>query len=107
MVAHTYDCEADALYIELADGSVARTEEIDPGTMVDVDATGRPLGIEVLHPARRWPLGEIIRRYAVSSDAAAMLHAMHPNATNGRSGRLSFGTPYQDVSAAAATSVSS
>lgn len=43
-----YDPQADALYIRLAVGLVADTEEVRPGLMLDYDADGKILGIEML-----------------------------------------------------------
>lgn len=64
MIKQTYDREADALYIELSGGEFGRTDEIDSGTLVDLDTDGGVLGIEVIHPmGRRWPWEDIIRRY--------------------------------------------
>ncbi len=61
-----YDQDADALYVKLVEGErVSRTEQIDRGTLVDLDRMGRVLGIEILRPARRWPLSEIVERYTV------------------------------------------
>ena len=71
-----YDREADAVDIALSDGIVARTVEIDPGTLIDVDAQGRVLSIEVIHPRRRWPLGEILDRFTIDDEDAAMLAAL-------------------------------
>lgn len=71
-----YDHEADAVAIKLADGIVDRTVEVDSGTLVDVDASGRVLSIEVIHPARRWPLGEVIERFPIAPSDAAMLHGI-------------------------------
>lgn len=57
----TYDREADAAYIEfveITDGGVARTVELDkalPGVLVDLDAEGRLLGIEVLDARANLP----------------------------------------------------
>lgn len=48
MIDTTYDPEADAVYVSLARGKIAETEEIAPNVMVDRDAEGRILGIEVL-----------------------------------------------------------
>ena len=59
----SYDDTADALYIQVAGSLVAQTHQIDPGTMVDVDQFGRVVGIEVLQPARDWPLEEIKSRF--------------------------------------------
>ena len=43
-----YDPKADAMYIRLAAGTVAESDEIRPGVLFDFDATGRVLGIEML-----------------------------------------------------------
>ncbi len=48
-----FDPSADALYIELADGDVEKTTEISPGVMLDFDANGNVLGIEMLHISKR------------------------------------------------------
>jgi uncharacterized protein YuzE len=71
-----YDQEADALDIVLYDGIAARTEEIDNGTLVDLDGSGRALSIEVLRPARAWPLDEVLSRFDVGDDVAAVLRSL-------------------------------
>ena len=71
-----YDNEAGALAIKLIDGIVDRTVEVDSGTLVDVDEHGRVLSIEVIRPARRWPLDEVLARFPVSPSDAAMLHGI-------------------------------
>jgi len=71
-----YDTQADALDINLSDGIVARTEEIDAGTFVDLDAHGGLLAIEVLGPARRWPLEEIVERFSIDDEIAETLRAI-------------------------------
>lgn len=43
-----YDRETDALYVRFADADVVDTEEVRPGVMVDLDAAGRIVAIEVL-----------------------------------------------------------
>ena len=48
-----FDPIADALYIELADGEVEKTEEIRPGMILDYDASGNVLGIEMLYISKR------------------------------------------------------
>lgn len=79
MVTQTYDLSVNALYLKLAEGTVARTREIDDGTMVDLDAAGRLLGIEVLAPGTNWPLAAILRQYEISEENLAMLMACYPN----------------------------
>ncbi len=44
----TYDEVADALYITLVEGQpIARTEQLDSRTLVDVDRDGSAVGIEI------------------------------------------------------------
>lgn len=75
MISQSYDLDADALYIELADGPAARTVQIDRGTLVDLDSGGNVVGIEVIQPARTWPLLEILTGFSVSDDDARELRA--------------------------------
>lgn len=69
----SYDETVNALYIQLSDGLSCRTEEFDTGTLVDVDEHGRILGIEVLRPAREWPLAQILARFDVDDDTMQIL----------------------------------
>ena len=72
-----YDKDADALYIKLSDGEqIARTEQVDPGTLVDLDANGRVVGIDLIRPARAWPLDEVAERFEIADDDVAVLHAL-------------------------------
>lgn len=50
MISTTYDPEADALYVRIAPKgeTVSDTREVEPGVMIDLDAAGRVIGIEVL-----------------------------------------------------------
>ena len=43
-----YDRDADALYLRLAEAKVIESEEIRPGIVLDFDAEGRVVGIEIL-----------------------------------------------------------
>jgi len=71
-----YDREADAVEISLTGGLVARTLEIDPGTLVDLDAQGRLVAIEVIHPQRPWPLSQILEQFDVGAEDEAVLRAL-------------------------------
>jgi uncharacterized protein YuzE len=75
MILQSYDLDAEALYITPADLAVARTEQVDRGTRVDLDSAGRVVGIEVIQAARTWPLEEIPGRFGVSEDDARELRA--------------------------------
>ena len=55
MISATYDDEADALYVRIAakDTKVFDTREVEPGVMLDLDAGGRVIAIEVLNVKTR------------------------------------------------------
>ena len=76
-LSSVHDLEADALYITLREGDAARTVELDSGTLVDVDDDGTPLGLEVIHPHRDWPLDAFIRQFNIplEQENALRVHA--------------------------------
>ncbi|NCZ74909.1 MAG: DUF2283 domain-containing protein, partial [Betaproteobacteria bacterium] len=43
-----YDQRADAMYIRLRAGTVVESDEVRPGVVLDFDADGKVLGIEML-----------------------------------------------------------
>ena len=55
----SWDTDADALYARLREGVVSRTETIDDLTLVDYDNQGNALGVEILRPARDWPIDQL------------------------------------------------
>ncbi len=48
MTDQTYDPQADAAYFRLAKGDVVESAEVSPGVVLDYDADGRILGIEIV-----------------------------------------------------------
>jgi len=48
-----YDPSADAMYIRLAEGTVSDSDEVRDGVVLDYDANGKVLGIEVLKLSQR------------------------------------------------------
>jgi uncharacterized protein YuzE len=49
MIRTSYDPETDALFVRFAEGATsARTEEVAPGVMLDFDAEGNAISLEVL-----------------------------------------------------------
>lgn len=52
-----YDRDADAAYLTLAAKAVASTREASEDVIVDYDADGRIVGIEVLHASQRLASG--------------------------------------------------
>lgn len=79
-----YSQTADAIYIQLKDGLVVRTDSVDEGTLVDIDASGAAIGIEIINPARHWPVDEVTTKYNVSSHNRKLLAAWWKDA-NGHS----------------------
>ena len=49
----TYDPEADALYLELRHVPSSKSIDIEEGVMVDFDAEGHVIGMEVLDASER------------------------------------------------------
>lgn len=67
---YTYDDEADAVYVHLRedgeDAPVARSIVVDEGRVVDVDAGGRPIGIEVVSASNGVALSDLAERFGLS-----------------------------------------
>ena len=51
-----FDNTADALYVQLAEGEIEKTEEIKPGLILDYDSNGIVLGVEFLYISKRGSL---------------------------------------------------
>lgn len=96
-----WDREADALYITLRETEpVSRTEQLDAGTLVDLDRFGTALGIEVLRPARSWPLEDVIARFGIDgSDATELRAVFHGKPDSDKR------FPYDDLERGAAAAV--
>jgi uncharacterized protein YuzE len=48
-----YDRYADAIYIRFRAGTVVESDEVRPGVVLDFDADGKVLGIEMLDVSER------------------------------------------------------
>jgi uncharacterized protein YuzE len=48
-----FDTHADAVYLELTEAEVEESREIQPGIIMDYDAEGQIVGIEVLYVSKR------------------------------------------------------
>ncbi|MEX0885729.1 MAG: DUF2283 domain-containing protein [Phycisphaeraceae bacterium] len=51
----SYDAEVDAAYVSLTDAKVVDSEEVRPGIVLDYDAGGRVIGVEILHVRKQRP----------------------------------------------------
>ena len=53
------DLKADALYIKFQEGKFAKNKRIDEDTIIDLDAKGRLLGIEMLNVTKKVPVKDL------------------------------------------------
>ena len=56
-----YDPEADALYVRFADTPVIESEEVRPGLVLDYDAQGRIVAVEILDASEHLASGTDLR----------------------------------------------
>lgn len=47
------DCENDAVYLRLDESPIVESEQVQPGVILDFDAEGKVIGLELLGMARR------------------------------------------------------
>jgi len=55
----TMDQAADALYLNLDDAPAEDSREIAPGVILDYDASGKVVGMEMLHLSKRVAKGSL------------------------------------------------
>lgn len=60
----TYDPDADAAHIILADIAIDESEEVTPGVIFDFDNDGGIVGIEVLNASTRLPKSALVPKVA-------------------------------------------
>lgn len=52
-----YDAETDALYVRFADAQVIESEEVRPGIVLDYDADGRVVAVEIIDASEHLSAG--------------------------------------------------
>ncbi|HEX3405718.1 MAG TPA: DUF2283 domain-containing protein [Caulobacteraceae bacterium] len=55
-----YDPTSDAAYLRFSEEAIVESEEVSPGLIVDFDADGRFVALEVLQAASRLPKDTLI-----------------------------------------------
>lgn len=53
------DKENDALYFRLDESSIVESEEVHPGVILDFNAEGKVVGIEILNLSKRMTLDQL------------------------------------------------
>jgi uncharacterized protein YuzE len=60
-VKSRYDAKTDALYVRFADAPVVESEEVHPGLVLDFDAAGRIVAVEILDASEHLSTGADLR----------------------------------------------
>jgi len=47
------DKESDALYLRLDESTIVESEEVQPGVILDFNAAGKVVGVEIMDPSSR------------------------------------------------------
>jgi uncharacterized protein YuzE len=55
----SYDPETDAMHVTLLETPVLESEEVRPGVVLDYDAEGRVVGMEILNVKKNLPGADI------------------------------------------------
>lgn len=54
-----YDRESDAMFVRFADGTIVESEEVAEGVVLDFDAAGRIIALELLGASKRLAPGAV------------------------------------------------
>lgn len=61
-----YDKEVDALYIRIQEKKVFETKEISDGVNIDLDETGKLIGLEIIGATEKYSLSDIFNFSSVN-----------------------------------------
>ena len=78
----TVDFAADAAYLLLSDHEIARTCEVAPGVLVDLDGYGIVTGVEVIDLDAVIPYSELIDKFHVRADQLVTLDSVRPSVSS-------------------------
>lgn len=53
------DTESDALYFRLDESAIVESEEVQSGVILDFNAQGQVVGVELLNVSQRVPLAQL------------------------------------------------
>ena len=56
----SYFNDTDTLHIELSGSDVAQTKDLDENTLLDVDSSGRIVGITIEHASQRADVSKLV-----------------------------------------------
>lgn len=55
-----YDKEVDVLYIQLSQEAISESDEDKRGVIIDYDASGKVVGIEILNASKNLPQPNVV-----------------------------------------------
>jgi len=64
------DQRADAIYVNLTDRVIKESEEVADGIVVDDDAEGRIVGVEILDASKRTDDPEVLKQFSFEVPSA-------------------------------------
>jgi uncharacterized protein YuzE len=65
------DHRADAVYLNLTDRPIKDSEEVADGIVVDYDAEGRIVGVEILDASKRTDDPDVLKQFSFESPTAS------------------------------------
>lgn len=68
-----FDSVADALYVHLNDAAVTRQREMPDGTIVDLDASGAIVGIDIVSASAAVDIAGIVDAFGLGDDVGTSL----------------------------------
>lgn len=73
------DQSADAAYVRLTSGKVARSVEVSPDVVVDLDEMNVVVGVEMLHLDAELPFQKLVSDHHVRSETVDVLRHLQPS----------------------------
>jgi uncharacterized protein YuzE len=68
----SYSPESNAVYIQLSDEEITRTQPVDDARIVDYDAKGRVVGVEILGASTGIDLRDLPERDRLEAEARVL-----------------------------------
>ena len=70
---YSYDSFSDALYVTVEEEPIDHSEELPDGIVLDIEAKGRLVGVDVMVPSKGWDPRPVIERFGLASADAHFL----------------------------------
>lgn len=81
----SFDTVAEAAYIRLSSGTVARTCDFNDDVMVDLDEHNIAVGVEIINMGAPLPFSALVSDFHVHSEVVEQLRTIWPGVVSGLS----------------------